>query len=328
MGSRDGFIGSGGLETERLTDLGAVDGLMTAGTPAGAAGEEGGVVEGADDDAAGGGLLLEVAFKAEHGIAGGEHLLVDRAMGLVASEAPFADGFVFKDVGTALGGVAGEAAFVEGGQGGATGFEGIAAVGVMAGAAAEASVGDAMAMGQAELGAQVGVALEAGFGVAIGVDEGAGGAAGFDVGTGGSVAGFAADIDFQGALGDEAGVGGGSEMAGDAFVALFAGIGADVGGAGELVRQDDGASGPAAGGAGEGDQGEPSAEEGKREAAAMLVAPATQAREGAKYGRAHRSWEGRFKVWIGVSLGGGGRFGLRQNCSMMNILWLGRGSLA
>lgn len=300
---RGGFIGGGGLETERLTDLGAVDSLMTTGTPAGAAGEEGGMVEGADHDATGGGLLLEVAFEAEHGIAGGEHLLVDRAMGLVAGEATFADGFMFEDVGTALGGVTGEATFVDGGEGGAAGLEGVAAVGVMAGAAAEAAISDAVAMGQAEFGAQVGVALEAGFGVAIGMDQGAGGAAGFDMGTGGSVAGFATDIDLQGALGDEAGVGGGAEMAGDAFVALFAGIGTDVGGAGELVGKDHGATGPAAGGgAGEGDQCEPSAEEGKREAAAMLVAPATQAREGAKNG-AHGSLEGRVQGSAWYQLG-------------------------
>ena len=105
-------MGRGESEAKGGTDLGSVDGLVAPGTPAGSAGEEGGVVNGADGDASGAGLLLEVAFQAEDRVALGKHLLVHGAVGSVAGEAAFAHGFVFENVGSALELMTGEARFV------------------------------------------------------------------------------------------------------------------------------------------------------------------------------------------------------------------------
>lgn len=67
--------------------------------------------------------LLEVAFEAEVGIAHGQHLGVDAAMGRMADGATFLQRLVFKYVRPALGRVAFKTVFVLGEQGSAAAGE-------------------------------------------------------------------------------------------------------------------------------------------------------------------------------------------------------------
>ena len=80
----------------------AVDRLVAAGGPAGAAGEERGVVATADEDDAGRGLLLEVALQAEVGVAALEHLGVHGAVRVVAGDAALAGRLVLEHIRAAL----------------------------------------------------------------------------------------------------------------------------------------------------------------------------------------------------------------------------------
>jgi hypothetical protein len=132
-GGRDRVHGSGvGLEAKGGVDLGTVNGFVATRVPAGAALEEGGVVEAADEDLAAGRLLLEMALKAEGGIALGEEPGIDGAVGMMAGGAAFAHGFVFEDVGTALGGMALVTGFVFGEQRGVSAQDGIAMMRIVA----------------------------------------------------------------------------------------------------------------------------------------------------------------------------------------------------
>ena len=79
---------------------------MAARTPAGAAGEERAVIAPANKNAAGLGLLLEMAFQTKIRVPLRQHLVVDRAMRIVAGGAAFAHGLVFENKWTALSGVA------------------------------------------------------------------------------------------------------------------------------------------------------------------------------------------------------------------------------
>ena len=109
--------------------------------------------------------LGEVAAEAQVGVPRDEHLVVDRAVRVVAGGAAFlADRAVLIGVRTRLLGVAAEAGFGRGRQGGAAAADGVVLVRVMAVAAAHLAGEHRVAVRQAELAALVEVALEAGFG--------------------------------------------------------------------------------------------------------------------------------------------------------------------
>jgi hypothetical protein len=225
--------GRAGLEAEGRVDMGAVDGFVAAGIPAGAALEEGGMVEAADEDLTAGGLLLEMAFEAESCVTLGEEFLVDGSVGEMAGGAAFAHGFVFEDVGATLGGVALEAGIVFGEEGGVTADDGVAFVRVMAIGAGEPTFGDGVVVREIERAADVEVAGEAGVGGFQWIKDKRDIAAGLAVEAAGAVTRFAADIDGVIAFGLKSSVGGGGEVTDERIVAFGAGVGADVGGAGD-----------------------------------------------------------------------------------------------
>ena len=100
-----------------------MDGFVASGRPAGALLQASGVIFATDEDCSTRSLLLEVAFEAKVGIAHGEHLGVDAAMGGMADGATFLHRLVFEYVRPALGRVAFKTVFVLGEQGGAAAGE-------------------------------------------------------------------------------------------------------------------------------------------------------------------------------------------------------------
>ena len=80
--------------------------LVTAGAPASAPGEERAVIASANEDFSGLCLLLKMAFQTKILVSLREHLVVDRAVGIVAGRAAFANRFVFEHIRSTLGGVA------------------------------------------------------------------------------------------------------------------------------------------------------------------------------------------------------------------------------
>jgi hypothetical protein len=89
-----------------------VNGLVAAGCPAGAARQEKGVVEPSDQDLTIRRLFLEVALKAQGGVACPKHLGIDRSVGQVAGGATFTEGFMLEHEGPPLHLVALEAVVV------------------------------------------------------------------------------------------------------------------------------------------------------------------------------------------------------------------------
>ena len=92
---------------------------MASRRPASALLQAQGVILSTDEDGSTRSLLLEVAFEAKVGIAHGQHLGVDAAMGRVADGATFPHRLVFKHVRTTLGRVAFKTVLTLGEQGGA-----------------------------------------------------------------------------------------------------------------------------------------------------------------------------------------------------------------
>ena len=88
-----------------------MDRFVAARGPARALLEAKGVVRPADENPASV-HLLEVAFQTEVRVANRQQLGVNRTVGRMTCAAPFAQGFVFKHVGTPLRGMAGKAALV------------------------------------------------------------------------------------------------------------------------------------------------------------------------------------------------------------------------
>jgi hypothetical protein len=218
------------------------------------------MVETADKDLTAGGLLLEMAFEAERCVALREEFLVDGAVGEVAGGASFAHGFVFEDVGAALGGVALEAGIVFGEECGVTADDGVALVRVMAIGAGEPTLRDGVMVWEIKRTADVEVAGEAGFGRFQWIDDKRDIAAGLAMEASGTVAGLAADVEGVIAVGMESRVGGGGEVSDERIVAFGAGVGADVGSAGYGWGRHDGMGEGAAGdeddGGGEGTEGD------------------------------------------------------------------------
>ena len=92
---------------------------MASGRPASALLQALGVILSTDEDGSTRTLLLKVAFEAQVGIAHGQHLGIDAAMGGMADGATFLHRLVFKHVRPALGWMALQAVFLLGEQGGA-----------------------------------------------------------------------------------------------------------------------------------------------------------------------------------------------------------------
>ena len=127
---------------------------MTARRPAGAYLHAERVV-GTPDEKLAIGDLLEMALQAQVRIANTEQLRIDGPVDIVASRAAFAQGIVFEGVGTTLGRMATEAAFIRGEQRGATADDNGAFVGRMAGGARKPPLRNGMMAGQVELPAHV-----------------------------------------------------------------------------------------------------------------------------------------------------------------------------
>ena len=103
------------LVAERGGNPGAVDGFMAAGRPTGALLYSSGMIGPADQQATASDTL-EMTFQAEVVVANSEEFGINGSVRIVASRAPFTDGFVFKDKRTALGLVTAETAFIFGEQ--------------------------------------------------------------------------------------------------------------------------------------------------------------------------------------------------------------------
>ena len=218
------------LEAEFNVGVGTVDGLMATGTPAGAAQDIARVATGRAHGRIGFlAARISVALDAQGLVAFGKHLLVHRAVGLVAGGAAFLDGVMWENEGTGLGLVAFVAGFVLAAELGAHALDSIARVRVVAIAAAHLAGQHGMAVGQAELGLLVQMALEAGFCGFLGIDDGSLAAAGGDVLAAGAVAGFATHVDGILALGLEFRVVRRAEVADEFFMAGGAFLGADEG---------------------------------------------------------------------------------------------------
>src|SRR5450759_2608069 len=133
---------------------------VTACGPTGALLHAYGVV-GTPDDKLAVADLLEVALQTQVRIAHSQQLGIDGPVDVVTGGAPFAQGVMFKGVGTSLGGMAAKAAFILGKQRRAAANHNGAFVRRMAGGAGESPFRHRMMAGQAELATDVQMALGA-----------------------------------------------------------------------------------------------------------------------------------------------------------------------
>jgi hypothetical protein len=221
------------------------------------------MVEATDEDLATRGLLLEMALEAEGGIALGEELGVDRAVGMMTGGAALAHGLVLEDVGAALGGMALVTAFVFGEQRGMAAHDRAPVMRIVAIGAGQMPFRHRMPMRQAERTADIEVTGEADVGRLEGIDDQLGIAAGLDVKIAWAMTGLAADVDGIRALGLKSRMTGGDEVADQLIVAIRAGAGTDIRCAGNGGRRHDctgeGGAGEEDGGQGENDRREESA---------------------------------------------------------------------
>ena len=128
-----------------------MNGFVAAGGPAGAAAQERRVILAADQDHSRSDLLLEVALEAETLIARDQHFLVHRAVRLMASPAPLAQGLVLEDEGSELRRMALATGLVLGKQLGAAALYCRAAMRIMAIPAAHFALQHRVMVRQAEL---------------------------------------------------------------------------------------------------------------------------------------------------------------------------------
>ena len=223
----------------------AVDRLVAARRPAGAAVDVVTVVDAAVHDGGAAGLILEVTLVAEADVARFQHLVVNGAVRRVAGDTALAHDLVGESEVAALRrvtfGACGVGGFGErAGAGPAP--ERLTLVGVVAIDAADLAVEHLMSVGQAKFRARVDVTLKAGVRLDFGIDDGLAGA-GLHVETGGAVTGFAGYVFRFPILADlgQMCMGRIVETAGDISVALHATLGAHDGRTGNLRRSEDGA---------------------------------------------------------------------------------------
>lgn len=230
----------GFLVTEVLVNLRPMNRLMTSCGPAGSHLD----IEGVPDTSIGfshrqlagdrgssgrTGLRLEVALETEHRVPGDEKLLVHGAVRIMAGGTAFPQRLMLKDKGAALECVALEADLVLPHEvGGASPFGDGTFVGVVAVGAAHTPLHHRVAIGEFELGSDIEMALEAGFGILAGVDNELGAAAGVDMQTSGSVTPFTTGVRRILSVGHETGVVGRfHEVTGDLSVASGTGVSAN-----------------------------------------------------------------------------------------------------
>jgi len=139
-----------------------------------------------------------VTTQAEVRVALGEHLLIDRAVWVMASRAALAQGLVLEHKRARLLAMTWRATFVLPGHGQpAVRFENVAPVRIMTLHATHVSFDDRMMLRQIESGLNIQMALETGRRVIARIDDEFCVAAGFDVFAAGTVAGFASGLTGQ-----------------------------------------------------------------------------------------------------------------------------------
>ena len=185
--------------------------------------------------------VLQVAPQAEVGVAGDQHLVVHRAVRVVADGAALEHGIVPEEERALLGSVALRARLVRGLEVGATPFDDVALVRLMTIRASDLPGEDRVRVGEAKMAAFVEVALEAGLGRLARVDDGAPAAAGGNVDAARPVAGFAAGVADLGLGEVEAGVSGPVEVLRLVLMALGALLRADKTSPRDLGRHEHGA---------------------------------------------------------------------------------------
>lgn len=240
------------LESQGWTDSRPVDRFVASGRPAGALLHAHSVIGTANEEPAATDLL-HVAFEAEIRVALSQQLGINRAMDRVTGGAAFAHGFMLKDRRTTLSWVAAEAHVIQREQGSAAaGVNGVF-VRRMAIGAAHFALWNRMMVGEAELGAHIGMALETDGilgarrfhsqpgAVTAGLGPTAGErirrfhlATGIRMQAGRAVTGFAPGIEGIGPLGNQARMIGSGKVSIDFFVTLFAFFRADVFCAGDI----------------------------------------------------------------------------------------------
>lgn len=186
-------------------------------------------------------LYLGVATQAQICVALQEHLLVDRAMRIVANRAALAEGFVFEDKWPGLVPMTLRTAFVLPGHGQpAFRLQNVPAMRIVALDTIHVPFDDRMMLRQVEFGLDIHVTLETGRRVVSGVDDKVRVASGFDVFAARTVTGFAPGFTDHGSpFKMNPRVGAHGKFPGDLLVAVQAGFVADIMRAGDFQGHDD-----------------------------------------------------------------------------------------
>ena len=198
----------------------AVHRFVASRRPACPAGEERGVIASANENGAPADLLLEVALETEGGVALGQHLLIDRAVRLVAGVATLPERFVLEHIRPPLHGVTLEAGVVSAHDVRAAALHRGAFVWIVASGAAHLAFDDRMMVRQAKLRAHILMALETGLRVFLRIHDLPDIAAALHVQAARPMTRFAADLLL--AIPGQARMCRGMEVARDRVVARFA----------------------------------------------------------------------------------------------------------
>ena len=217
---------------------------MAAGSPARPDLQKRRMIRVADVDVSGGNirpLHLRVAAQAKIRVACDKHLLVDRAVGIVAGGATFAHRRMLENKRAHLVAMTLRAAFVlPRHRESVRRFQNVAAVRVMALHAIHVAFDHGMVLRQTEFRVDIEMALKAGCGVVVRIDDEFCAAAGLDVLAAGAVAGFAAGLaDHRRIFKMDARVRAGGKFPDKVRVAIRAGLVAGVMRAGDFERHDD-----------------------------------------------------------------------------------------
>lgn len=159
--------------------MGTMNSFMASRAPAGAAGQECGVIAPADKQLARRELLLEVTLQTEVLVALREQFLIHAAMRRVAGGATLANCLMLENERPALGNMAFRARLHFRGQGEPAALDRVALVRVVAIAARDFALQNRMMMRQVETAFHIQVALKTCFRRFAGVQNGIAGAAGF-----------------------------------------------------------------------------------------------------------------------------------------------------
>lgn len=229
-----GFFAPRSIEVKGL-NVGAVDGLVASGCPAGADAHVAGVIDVANVNISRAARArpghLRMAAKAKVGIANGEQLVVDRTVRIMAGRATFAQGRVLEREGARLFLMALRAIFIQARHREAAAvFHDVHAVRVVALDAIHFSFENGMMLRKMKLGLGFQMAIETSLGIFAGInDESPTRASRGDVLAAGAVTGFATAPAFHGSLaGVQAAMDAHRENAINFFVAIRARLVTDV----------------------------------------------------------------------------------------------------